>query len=248
MKIPRYRDTRLGGGDGRVAGRGRGDVAYGTPGRWRTGYRRRNPLPAALVALALGVTAIVTWSVVLASTANPSQGSCNPPTANPPGPVPGVAQDRSVLDDQQPVPATAVRVHVLNGSGQRDQAKLAASELAELGFGEAGDPANDPLYPDSDLSCFGQIRYGPAGAAAARTLSLVVPCAELVLDGRGGDVVDLSLGKDFTDIDPPRSTRNALDAIARVAATGSPGAQPASADTGIDPAQLDTLRQVNCGG
>lgn len=229
-------------------------MADGSPGRTSTGYRRRYPLPALLVLFVLGMAVIVTWAVVLSQTVATSDGSCNPPTANgseiSPAPLPGKVQPSTALDAQAPVPAAAVRVHVLNASGQRDLAKLAASELAELGFNEAGNPVNDPLYPDSTLACFGQVRYGAVGAAAARTLSIVVPCAELVRDERPDDVVDLALGKDFHDIDPVKATRDALDAIARAAAADQHSGQPEPATAGdIDPAQLTALREsASCTG
>lgn len=228
-------------------------AADGSPGRWVASYRRRHALPVLLVLLVLGVATAVTWTVVLSRNAASSDGFCNAPAVSAagggaPGGV-GQIQPRAALDAQDPVPPSAVRVRVLNGGGQRDQAKLAASELAELGFGEAGDPANDPLYPASDLTCFGQIRYGPTGKGAARVLSLVVPCAELVRDGRPDDTVDLSLGKDFRDIDPPKATRDALGAIARDAAAEPRGGQQAQPTTSpnIDAGQLNALREVSCG-
>ena len=36
------------------------------------------------------------------------------------------------------------------------------------------------------MECIGQLRFGTAGEAAASTLALVLPCVELVRDGRGG--------------------------------------------------------------
>ncbi len=63
-------------------------------------------------------------------------------------------------------------------------------------------PTTTRSTPPRTSPASGQIRYGPAGASAARTLSLVVPCAELVDDGRQGATVDLALGSDFRDITP----------------------------------------------
>ena len=51
-----------------------------------------------------------------------------------------------------------------------------------LGFTEAAEPTNDPLYPDSNLTCRGNIRFGANGAAGARTVSLVLPCVPMVRD------------------------------------------------------------------
>ena len=75
-----------------------------------------------------------------------------------------------------------------------------------------------------------QIRYGDDGASAARTLSLVLPCAELVDDGRQGAAVDLSLGSEFRDVTPSAGVNDALRALSRGAESGTPvpGTDPAA--------------------
>jgi hypothetical protein len=82
--------------------------------------------------------------------------------------------------------------------------------LAHLGFAPTTRPANDPRFPDFDLHCYGEIRFGAAGQAAARTLSLAVPCAELVRDGRPDADVDLALGTKFLAVKPNNAARSAL--------------------------------------
>jgi hypothetical protein len=207
--------------------------------RVREAYRRRNLVPATVLIAVLAVASIVTWTVVFTSSTAESVTACNV------SPVAGAGSPQSpdALDDQAAAAPGDVRVHVLNGASQRGQAQLAAAELGELGIAEAAPPDNDPLYPAQDLSCVGQIRYGPEGASAARTLSLVLPCAELVVDQRSGSEVDLALGDDFRDIAPPQAVTDALRALARQTATDGSGA-PAPVP---DAATLTQLRAVDCG-
>ena len=199
------------------------------------GYHRRNVLPAALIVLVLVVAGVVTWTVVLTNASSSSVTACNPPAAGG-----GTVQARGALDDTAAAAPGDIAVTVLNAAGQRGQAQLAAVELGEVGITEAGQPTNDPLYPALDLQCVGQIRYGPDGAAAARTLSVVIPCAELVEDGRAGTAVDFSLGSNFRDVSPSAGVTDALRALSRRNADGA-------APPGTDPAALTALRdEVSC--
>jgi hypothetical protein len=148
-----------------------------------------------------------------------------------------------------------VRVHVLNAGGQRGQANLVAAQLADLGFGEAAPPDNDPFYPQENMECFGQVRFGPAGEAAASTVALVVPCAELVRDGRPDDSVDVAVGTAFGDLNPGRAQRDALDELAAPGggSDGSANADPQAANdptaparAAVDPALLEEARSASC--
>jgi hypothetical protein len=94
----------------------------------------------------------------------------------------------------RPADPATVTVQVFNASKTRGQAKTVTNDLRDAGFTSILAGANDPLYPAHDLVCTAQIRYGQAGTAAARTMLLVQPCAQLVLDNRISDSVDLSLG------------------------------------------------------
>jgi hypothetical protein len=60
--------------------------------------------------------------------------------------------------------------------------------------------ANDPVYTTTRLQCQGQIRFGPAGRAAAAAVWLVAPCTELFQDQRADDTVDLAIGTDFSEL------------------------------------------------
>ena len=214
-------------------------------------YRRRRRAPWAVVVSLLAVVAIGTWTVVLVNASGPSAATvCPPPTA---GTLPGEVVDLSALDGVAPVPPASARVRVLNAGGQRGQANLVAAQLADLGFPEAAPPENDPLHPEGDMECVGQLRFGPAGQGAARTLALVLPCTELVRDDRTDDAVDVSVGTGFRDVNPPRAVRNALEQIGTGGGTdGSANADPTdpaastAAAPGVDPTVLETARNTAC--
>ena len=204
----------------------------------RRAYQRRNSRPAIGLAVVLVAAVVAIWTVMLTSASQgPSDTICPPPAAAPAGlPAPGVVQPGTALDEVAPAPPNLVRIRVLNGGGQRGQANLVASQLGELGLTEAADPGNDPYYPNGDLACRGDIRYGPKGAAAARTVSLVLPCLALVQDDRADDAVDVAIGTLFGEVNPGRAARNILDQL------NGPGDKPPP----IEPELLATARSVPC--
>jgi len=106
----------------------------------------------------------------------------------------GVYTEHASLEQTRPANPSTVALTVYNASSVRGQAKAVTDELRAAGFESIRASANDPLYPAADLQCVAQIRYGEAGAAAARTVLLIAPCAQLVLDSRVDDSVDLALG------------------------------------------------------
>jgi hypothetical protein len=85
-----------------------------------------------------------------------------------------------------------------------------------------GAPGNDHVYDPGDsadyLQCRGQIRFGASGARAARTLSLVEPCTQLVKDRRRGASVDLVLGTRFDGLRLSAPAKRALHQISLVSA------------------------------
>lgn len=176
--------------------------------------RRHGTRPAAVLIGVLFVVVVVTWSVVLTrASARPTSTACPPPGTPPGQPALAAARPANALDSVNPAPPGAVRIRVLNGGGQRGQANLVANQLGELGFTETGDPTNDPYYPNGNLVCRGNIRYGPNGASAARTVSLVLPCLALVPDQRGDDTVDVVIGTLFGGVHPTKAAREALDQL-----------------------------------
>ncbi|MDQ3988004.1 MAG: envelope integrity protein Cei [Actinomycetota bacterium] len=215
-------------------------------------------MPALLLILLLGSVAGTVWLTVLESTSSQATLDCPPPPAVAGAPPSGEVLDRTALDEVPPAPPQLARVQVLNGNGQRGEAAIVSAGLTDLGFRPAAEPANDPLHPTFELNCPGQIRFGGGGIGAARTLSLVVPCAELVRDPRPGDVVDLALGTSFTGLAPNAEAQSVLASLVRLgqpappsgaphggqAVQGGQAAQPVQ--PAIDPQQIDAARDVDC--
>ncbi|MBB5909475.1 envelope integrity protein Cei [Actinoalloteichus hymeniacidonis] len=219
-------------------------------------YRRRRPLPALILLAVLGLAAGYVWTQVLAQADDIEAAiRCNPPAEvtggqdEEPAPEPGAVQARDTLDETEPLPPSEVFVTVLNANGARNQATLVATELDELGFEQAEEPANDPVYPAEDMDCYGQIRYGQSSTSMARTLSLAVPCAELIDDGREEQTVDFAVGDRFTDVSPNSHTREIFDLMAgseMEEAAGDGGEQAAAAPIEISNDLLEAARDVHC--
>jgi hypothetical protein len=217
--------------------------------------RRRRHGPVVVLAAVLAVVAVVTWTVVLSTAGHSSRISCPAPAS---GQIPGEVLEVDALDATSPAPVDTVSVRVLNAGGQRGQANLVAAQLGDLGFREAAPPGNDPVHPDGDMECIGQLRFGPQGEAAAATLALVLPCTEPVRDGRGDASVDVVVGTEFREVDPSRAVRDVLDELANPAAvTAGADAGADETDPGADPAAaparpavpadvLDTARGDTC--
>jgi hypothetical protein len=216
---------------------------------WRArSYRRRRPLPAISLMIFLGMVAAIVWIRALDTAQQRTDLACTPPhaaVASQPPPV-GATLAATALDDIEPLPPDAVKVRVLNANGQRGQAALAASVLiADLGFGMAAEPTNDTLYPAFDLDCHAQIRFGVNGVAAGRTLSIVLPCAELVRDARDDATVDLALGRQFDALRPSPDAKDVLRQLTELAAQP---ADPTGGQQGVhatvDPTLLATVRSA----
>lgn len=216
--------------------------------RWSRRYRRRRALPGLLLLALLGAVTAMVWTTVLGRV-SPALAACPPPAT--PG-YSGEVLAPTALDDVAPAPPRLAPVRVLNGNGVRGEASIVQAGLAELGFAAAGAPSNDPLHPDFGLDCHGQIRFGTQGEAAARTLSLLVPCAELVRDARTDDSVDLALGTEFTALRTTAQTRSVLRSLAQL---DQPAPQPDGRRGGqvgervqptIDPELLEAARDVRC--
>lgn len=199
--------------DGAVAGVGSAHARVG-------GYRTRRPMPAALLAVILSIVAGLVWFSALHQTVN----ACPRPNSDSPSGDPAASSfsrrlPANGLDTVPPAPPQLTRVHVLNADGVRGKAATVGDVLAHLGFATTT-PANDPQYPAFDLHCYGEIRFGVAGQAGARTLSLAVPCAELVRDLRPDAGIDLALGTKFVALRPTEAARIALGDLAGL---GHPG-------------------------
>jgi hypothetical protein len=166
-------------------------------------FRRRNYLPGILLFVALTVVTMFVWVIALSRPADVREAAvCNPPPppANPTDPPPlGEQVSRPTMTEVTPAKLADTKIRVLNASGQGGQAAEVAGELRDLGFAEPA-AANDTVYVNTRLECQGQIRFGPAGRAAAAAVWLVAPCTELFQDQRTDDTVDLAIGTEFTEL------------------------------------------------
>jgi hypothetical protein len=227
------------------------DALNPRPARVRP-YQRRRRGPVIVVVSLLAVIAIATWVTVLSTASDGSAAASCPPPVN--GTSPGETVERSALYAVNPAPLSAVRVLVRNAGGQRGQANLVAAELGDLGVNEAAPPDNDTIYPDGDMQCAGQLRFGPPGEAAASTLSLVLPCVELIRDDRQDDSLDLAVGTAFGDLAPSKAAKDALSQLSDTGggSDGSTNADPDAADPAapvtptVDPALLAKVRENIC--
>jgi hypothetical protein len=211
-------------------------------------YQRRRRTPVLVVVSVLAVLAIATWSVVLVNAGGAASASSCPV----PDPPAGEVLSTDALDEVAPAPPATVQVNVLNAGGQRGQASLVAAQLGDLGFSVKG-TGNDPLFPNENMECYGQVRFGAAGEAAASSLTLVMPCVELVRDSRPDAAVDISVGTGFGDLNPSRAVRDTLDQLAEPgggtdgAANADPNAaEAAPAPATVDPELIEEARGGSC--
>ncbi|MFJ1764416.1 envelope integrity protein Cei [Amycolatopsis sp. NPDC088138] len=213
-------------------------------------YRRHKPLPALIVIGVLALGAIIVWINAAVGKGDVDEAvRCDPPASPPPG-VTFATLPHNALDDRAPVPPDKVPVTVLNASSTRGQGSITTTALRELGFTNTGEPANDPAYENREAKCRGQIRFGENGLTAARTLTLVVPCAELVQDNRKDTSVDLVTGTNFGDIRPRAEARQILTQLAEWSKAhqgGGGNEQSAGAQAPvIDQTLLASARDVQC--
>ncbi|MET0236129.1 MAG: envelope integrity protein Cei [Kibdelosporangium sp.] len=223
-------------------------------------YRKRRPLPALIMLGLLGLGAGIVWLQVAGDTPEATGVHCAPGTAatatatageSPPAapPTPGQHVDQTGLDQKAPAPPDQVGVRVLNASTQRGEATLVTETLRQLGFTQVGEPGDDPIYPNRDMSCRGQIRFGPQGESAARTMSLLDPCAELVRDNREGPAIELVVGQKFDELPIKAETRQILRVLAEWGAQNPPqtgGLQAVEGGAQLDPALIEAIRRAPC--
>ncbi len=201
-------------------------------------YRRRNRWPALAISGVLLIATAITWAVVL-KPEPAADNSCNPPGVAPaatvgtdgvtvgtdaattgessPAAAPtttfGAITDRNTLRDTRPADPSTVLLRVVNASTTPGMAKTVTETLRSAGFASIRDAADDSLYPLRDLRCWGEIRYGDAGARAARTVLIVAPCATLVKDDRFDDSVEFAVGALYSDTGLTDDQQAQLEAI-----------------------------------
>lgn len=201
-------------------------------------FRRRHFLPGIVLFSSLALVALLIWVIALSRPPDIREVAvCNPPPApaDSDAPVPELGEQvpRDDMIDVTPAKLSDTRIRVLNASGQGGQAAEVAGALRDLGFADP-EAANDPIYESVRLECQGQIRFGPAGRAAAASIWLVAPCTELFQDQRTDDTVDLALGTGFTEL----SRSDNIDAV--LASLLPDATQPA------DPALLSKIHDGAC--
>ncbi|AZI57690.1 LytR family transcriptional regulator [Nakamurella antarctica] len=106
----------------------------------------------------------------------------------------GTITDKNTLAATRPANPATVPLRVLNASLINGLAGTVTEQFRKAGFQSIQQAKDDNLYPARDLRCYGEIRYGAAGLAAARAVLIVAPCATLVVDSRIDDSVELSIG------------------------------------------------------
>ena len=186
-------------------------------------YRKRRPWPALILILVLcAVSTFVWFKVIHTEDTRATKITCAPPgpatttatkakgAKNQPPATLGKPLDRDALAKTAPAAPSAAQIRVLNGTDERGKAGQVSSVLGELGFTKLLPVGNDPVYANGDLSCEGQIRFGQRGMAAARTLNLIEPCAELIKDDRTDATVDFVVGEKFGELRPTQEARKML--------------------------------------
>ena len=167
-------------------------------------FRRRNYLPGILLFVTLAVVTMLVWVLALNQPTDVQEATvCNapPPASDPTAPATQLGEQvsRATMTEVTPAKLVDTKIRVLNASGQGGQAAEVAGELRDLGFAEPT-AANDTVYANARLECQGQIRFGPAGRAAAAAAWLVAPCTELFQDQRSDATVDLAIGTEFSEL------------------------------------------------
>jgi hypothetical protein len=208
-------------------------------------------LPALIVIGVLCLGAVFVWVNAIVSRADINQAiKCDPP-ATPAEGVTFTSLNHDALDDRTPIPPDKVAVKVLNASKIRGQGGITTESMRALGFTQIAAPEDDPAYPNElKANCHGQIRFGDNGAAAARTVSLLAPCTELIKDNRQDATVDLTIGTTFGDVRPTAAAAQILEQLRTWSQQhqGSGGGEQSAGATApvVDQAALKSARDVTC--
>ncbi len=155
------------------------------------------------LAVALGV-----WLLVFSTKAPAVAVNCERPDT-------GEAVSATSLAGEPLLAPRDIAVRVLNANGEAGQATELSEYLQALGFArpEVAPVDNDPLTPNQDLNCFGQLRFGPDFVTQPATLHSLFPCFELVQDARTDPSVDVVLGEGFQGFSDSASVRRALTSL-----------------------------------
>ncbi len=179
------------------------------------GCNKPGPAPATTVQTSRSAARTTTFGGAPSTTGRPVTASSASATTTPTSL--GVFTDKNTLASVRPANPSFMKVNVFNASKQRGIAKTLSDEMRRAGFESITEVANDPLYPAQDLRCLGQIRYGNAGVGSARTALIMLPCAQLVVDDRVDDSVDIAVGNRFEFADTPDAVKSELRSIRQAA-------------------------------
>jgi hypothetical protein len=154
--------------------------------------------------------------------------------------------DRNTLKDTRPANPATIQLRVVNASTTNGMARTITETWRTAGFESIRPAVNDDLYPAFDLRCYGEIRYGEAGAPAARTVLIAAPCATLVLDERFDDSVDFAVGELYDD---PLLSDDQIAQLEQIKRDSTPPAVLEGATQVVPtPATIPPLPAADCGG
>lgn len=142
--------------------------------------------------LVIGLAAGAMWVGILPSPVNIPIHSPEPESTAPPPPCPA--------PDATPIPYGEIAANVFNGTTRAGLAAGTAAGLAERGVSISGQE-NAPVRYDG----VARIVTGPTAVAEAYTLAALFPEADIELDGRTEDVVDVIVGDGFEGLLPAES-------------------------------------------
>lgn len=170
--------------------------------------RRRNVAPYGIIVAIFAVVAVVAWALAFTRTVEATSVACHHPDA-------AAVVSAADLLGEAPASPRDIPVRVLNANGGSGQAMEVSEGLVGLGFATVPEGAvgNDPLSPDLDLNCYGQLRFGAGFAPHGATLHAVFPCLELVHDARDDSSVDVALGSGFRGLDASGPVRSAMETL-----------------------------------
>jgi hypothetical protein len=126
-------------------------------------------------------------------------------------------------------PVADVTVRVLNATDRQGLAGSVARELRKRGF-DVADVGNDA--PSAKVPEAAQVRHGPDGLLAARTVAAQIPGTKLVDDGRAGFIVDLSLGKAYTKMTPAKEAAKLTAPVPAPSPSGCVPVTPSATPSG----------------
>ncbi|EHR62100.1 hypothetical protein SaccyDRAFT_3265 [Saccharomonospora cyanea NA-134] len=199
-------------------------------------------MPALIFIGVLGVAAVVVWVNVISSSGDIAEAVTCDPRPAPPADTTFTPLPYDALVTTPPVPPSRVEVTVLNANNTRGDASITTEALRQLGFTRVTEPANDEVYTgDTVANCHGQIRFGPAGEGAARTVHLVNPCLELIKDNRKDASVDLAIGTNFNDVNPSEAAVEILDQLKSWEAEKGQDDTDEQSTGGVGPVITETL-------